>query len=144
MAFGQLDSGTTPQPLSEINMTPLVDVMLVLLIIFIVTAPLLSHSVKINLPKVNAKATATKEPVMVSLDRNLQLFLDNKLITSEGLAAALQARVGSGEQPTVELHVDGDIAYQHVVRLMALVQNVGITKLSFTTEPRNAGASGRI
>ena len=138
MAFGQLDSGAAPQPLSEINMTPLVDVMLVLLIIFIVTAPLLSHSVKINLPKVNARATTTKEPVVVGLGRDLQLFLNNKPITNEGLAAALQARIGSGEQPTVELHVDGDIAYQHVVRLMTLVQNAGITKLSFVTEPVKA------
>jgi biopolymer transport protein ExbD len=143
MAFGQLDGNSAPQPMSEINMTPLVDVMLVLLIIFIVTAPLLSRSVKVSLPKANAKAAATKEPVVISLDRSLQLFLNDKPVTSEGLTAALQAKAGS-EQPAVELHVDGDIAYQHVVRLMALVQNVGITKLSFVTEPHKAGPPGRI
>jgi len=135
MAFGQLDSGGAPQPLSEINMTPLVDVMLVLLIIFIVTAPLLTHSVNINLPKVAAKTSAQKTPVVVSLNQDLQLFLDNKPVSRETLASALRQRIAQGETPGVELHVDGTIAYQHVVRLMATIQNAGITKLSFITLP---------
>jgi biopolymer transport protein ExbD len=135
MAFGQLDSGGSPQPLSEINMTPLVDVMLVLLIIFIVTAPLLTQIVKINLPKVNAKASTTKTPMVVSLNQDLQLYLDNQPVTRETLASTLRMRIGKGEQPGVELHVDGNIAYQHVVRIMALVQDAGITKLSFVTQP---------
>ena len=116
-------------------MTPLVDVMLVLLIIFIVTAPLLNHSVKINLPKVNAGSSAITNPIIISLNQDLQLFLDNIPVSREVLATELRKRVDKGGQPDVELHLDGDIAYQHVVRLMALVQAVGITKLSFITEP---------
>lgn len=135
MAFGQLNDNAAPQPLSEINMTPFVDVMLVLLIIFIVTAPLLTHSVKINLPKVNARTSTINNPIIVSLNRDLQLFLDKMPVSREVLANELRVRVSKGEPPTVELHVDGNIAYQHVVRLMALVQDAGITKLSFMTEP---------
>ena len=135
MAIGQLDSGAAPQPLCEINMTPMVDVMLVLLIIFIVTAPLLTHSVNINLPKVTAKTSALKTPVVVCLNRDLQLFLDNKPVSREVLASALRSRVARGETPGVELHVDGATPYQHVVRLMATVQDAGITKLSFVTLP---------
>ena len=135
MAFGQLDGGGAPQPLSEINMTPLVDVMLVLLIVLIVTAPLLKQSVNINLPKVNAKASVMKAPLVVSLDKELQLYLDSRPVSRESLADTLRTRIGRGEQPSVELHVDGGIAYQHVVRIMAIVQNAGVTKLSFVTEP---------
>ena len=135
MSFGQLDNHASPQPLSEINMTPLVDVMLVLLIIFIVAAPLLTHSIKINLPKVNANTSAQNNPLVVGLNHDLQLFVDKMPVTRDVLAKALRIRVRKGEQPSVELHVDGDIAYQHVVRLIALVQEAGITKLSFVTEP---------
>ena len=135
MAFGQMDSGATPQPLSEINMTPMVDVMLVLLIIFIVTAPLLPHGVRINLPKANATASAAKKQIIVSLDQDQRLFLDNAPVSQELLANELALRARNGGQPTVELHLDGKIAYERVVRLMALVQNAGITKLSFVTEP---------
>jgi len=138
MAFGQLGNNSSPQHMSEINMTPFVDVMLVLLVIFIVTAPLLTHSVKINLPKVNAKASAIKNPIEISLNQDLQLFLDKTPVSREALANELRMRVSKGEQPNVELHVDGDIAYQHVVRLMALIQDAGITKLSFMTEPIRA------
>jgi biopolymer transport protein TolR len=135
MAFGQLDGGGAPQPLSEINMTPLVDVMLVLLIVFIVTAPLLSHSVNINLPKADTKASALNSSITVSLNRDLQLYLDNAPVSREVLVNQLRLKIGKGEKPSVELHVDGAVAYQHVVSLMALVQEAGIGKLSFVTEP---------
>jgi len=141
MAFGQLDGNAPPQPVCEINMTPLVDVMLVLLIIFIVTAPMLTRSVHVNLPKVNARAAAIKGPVVVSLTRELQLFLENRPVSREVLVSELQGRMARGEQPTVELHVDGDIAYNHVVRLMALVQGTGITKIAFMTEPERTGGA---
>ena len=135
MAFGQLDGGGAPQPLSEINMTPLVDVMLVLLIVFIVTAPLLSHSVNINLPKADTKTSALNSSIMVSLNRDLQLYLANAPVSREVLANELRLKVGKGEKPSVELHVDGSVPYQNVVSLMALVQEAGISKLSFVTEP---------
>ncbi len=141
MAFGQLDRGGSSQPMSEINMTPLVDVMLVLLIIFIVTAPLLTHNVKINLPKTQAGASSIQDPIKISLARDAEIYLDGRSITRHELEHALRQQVSRGEQPTVELRADGDLAYQHVVRLMALVQNTGITKISFVTEPGKAEES---
>jgi len=141
MAFGRLERNGSPQPLSEINMIPLVDIMLVLLVIFIVTAPLLTHSLKINLPRADSKTSSVKNAVVVSLNRDLQLFLDDRPITRPELEEILRIRIRGGEQPTVELHADGEIAYQHVVRLMSLLQNAGVTKLSFITDPDKGSAN---
>lgn len=139
MAFGQLDGGGPPQHLSEINVTPLVDVMLVLLIIFIVTAPLLTHKIKLNLPKAKTEASAVQSPMVVSLTRDIQLYLDGQPITGDELETKLRQSLAEGMQPTVELRADGQLHYEHVVHLMALVQNSGVTKISFITEP---GATG--
>lgn len=135
MGFGQLDRGNSPQPMSEINMTPLVDVMLVLLIIFIVTAPLLTHNIKINLPKAQTTASSVQNPLKVSMTRDAQLFLEGNLVTRQGLEDALRRQLAGGAQPTVELRADGDIPYQHVARLMALIQRTGVTRLSFIMDP---------
>ena len=135
MSFGQLDRGESSQPVSEINMTPLVDVMLVLLIIFIVTAPLLTHNIKLNLPKAQVGASSIQHPIKISLAHDGQIYLDGKMVAKGELESELLRQVSKGEQPTVELRADGDLAYQHVVRLMALVQNTGISKVSFITDP---------
>lgn len=136
MAIGQLDRGSIAQPLSEINVTPLVDVMLVLLIIFIVTAPLLTHKVKLNLPKVTTQASTVQNPMVVSLTSAEALYLDGEPISGPGLEAALKRNLAQGIEPTVELRADGELHYQHVVRLMALIQNAGVTKISFLTAPK--------
>lgn len=135
MAFGQLDRGGGSQPISEINMTPLVDVMLVLLIIFIVTAPLLSHNVKVNLPKAGVAASAIQNPIKITLTRDGQLHLNGQSLGERELENALLKEVAKGQQPTVELHADGNLHYERVVRLMALVQNAGISRISFVTDP---------
>lgn len=135
MAFGQLDSGNSSQPISEINVTPLVDVMLVLVIILIVTAPLLTHQIKLNLPKAKTEAATVQHPMVISLTHDGQLFLDANPISSLDFRARLEAAVASGNPPTVELRADGKLEYQQVVQVMALVQNAGITKLAFLTEP---------
>src|SRR5581483_3846094 len=119
MSFGQLDRGESSQPVSEINMTPLGDVMLVLLIIFIVTAPLLTHNIKLNLPKAQVGASSTQHPIKISLAHDGQIYLDGKMVAKGELESELLRQVSKGEQPTVELRADGDLAYQHVVRLMA-------------------------
>ena len=136
MAFGQLDRGGSPQPMHEINVTPLVDVMLVLLVVFIIAAPLLTHNVKLNLPKATAQPSTTlQKPLALSLTKDMQLYLDGKLTSHEALQMRLRELVVANTPPTVELRADGELAYQHVVRLMALVQNAGVTKLSFITAP---------
>ncbi|HET6465225.1 MAG TPA: biopolymer transporter ExbD [Nitrospiria bacterium] len=141
MEFGSMDQDGSPHPLSEINMIPLIDVMLVLLVVFIVTAPLLTRSVKVNLPKADTKTSSVKSAVVISLNRDLELFLDDAPISREELERTLRLRVERGESPTVELHADGEIAYRNIVSLMALLQNAGVTKLSFITEPDNKGAN---
>ncbi|MEQ6342506.1 MAG: biopolymer transporter ExbD [Gammaproteobacteria bacterium] len=141
MAFGQLDRGGAPQPMHEINVTPLVDVMLVLLVVFIIAAPLLTHKVKLNLPKATAQPSSViQKPLVLSLTKDAQLYLDGKPIDHTALRSMLQGLVAANTPPTVELRADGDLAYQHVVRLMALVQSTGVTKLSFITQPEAVGA----
>ncbi len=141
MAFGQLDRGGAPQPMHEINVTPLVDVMLVLLVVFIIAAPLLTHKVKLNLPKATAQPSSViQKPLVLSLTKDAQLYLDGKSINHTALQTMLQGLVAANTPPTVELRADGDLAYQHVVRLMALVQSTGVTKLSFITQPEAVGA----
>lgn len=141
MAFGQLDRGGTPQPMHEINVTRLVDVMLVLLVVFIIAAPLLTNKVKLNLPKASAQPSATLEKrLVVSLTRDAQLHLDGQAISQEALRDTLRERVAKNTPPTVELRADGELAYQHVVRVMALIQSAGVTKLSFITQPEAVAA----
>lgn len=138
MAFGQMDRGNSPQPMSEINVTPLVDVMLVLLVVFIVTAPLLTHKIKLDLPKAQATAEKLQKPRVISLTQNGALHLDDTAVTETELTAKLQAMAGETPQPTIELRADGELAYRHVAKLMAMVQKSGISRVAFTTDPRAA------
>lgn len=136
MAFGQFDRGNSPQPMSEINVTPLVDVMLVLLVIFIVTAPLLTHKIKLDLPKAQATTAKIQKPRVISLTLEGTLHLDDAVITEIDLTARLQGMAKESPQPTVELRADGELAYRYVAKLMAMVQRSGLTKVAFTTDPR--------
>lgn len=138
MAIGQLDRGPAAEPLHEINVTPLVDVMLVLLIIFIVTAPLLTHKIKLNLPQAKTAAAAVLNPIVISLTRAVQLYVDGQQVTGAQLQQQLRQAVAQGASPMVEVRADGALEYAHVVRLMALVQNAGITRVSFVTAPGTA------
>lgn len=144
MAMGPAPTRRTRRgrtPMADINVTPLVDVMLVLLVIFIVTAPLLTHKIKLDLPKAQATATKIQKPHVISLTQDGTLHLDDSAIVETELAARLQVMAGESPQPTIELRADGGIAYRHVAKLMALVQRSGITKVAFTTDPRATQAS---
>lgn len=135
MAFGQLDRDNQPQPLHEINITPLVDVMLVLLVIFIVTAPLLTHTIKLNLPKATAQvAQNDQQRAVVSLTRDA-LYWDSELISLPELEARLGAFTKRG-QPSIVLRADKEVVYQEVIKVIDALQKAGITKLSFSTDPR--------
>ncbi len=124
--------------ISEINMTPLVDVMLVLLIIFIITVPVLTHSVKIDLPRVDNTPNEVKpETINLSVSAEGNIFWNEGQVTFEELEARLN--VESGKQPQPEVHIRGDkaVPYEHVIKTMAAVQRSGILKLGFVTEPGN-------
>ncbi|MBX8554430.1 biopolymer transporter ExbD [Pseudomonas cichorii] len=131
MAFSTQDND---EVLSEINVTPLVDVMLVLLVVFIVTAPLLTNSIPINLPKTEAVAPAEqKDPLVVSIDGQGKVFINKDEIQANLLETNLQAAKAKDAQVRVQLQADNDVNYGEVARAMASIERAGITKLSVIT-----------
>jgi len=131
MSFGN-NSQQQDSMMSEINVTPLVDVMLVLLVIFIVTAPLLApQSLKINLPKTTAVAQETKHKALrLTVDAQGQLILDNQAVSDVQLADVLKQR---GAEAQLQIEADRAVPYGRIAELMALAQRNGISKLSFVT-----------
>ena len=135
MAFGTQDD--TDDVMNEINMTPLVDVMLVLLIIFIITVPVMKHAV-IDLPRASNEALNVKpETVRLSVDAAGGYFINDAPIADEALAPRLREAAAQNPQP--ELHIRGDksVRYERVAQAMATAQQAGLRKIGFITEPRN-------
>lgn len=131
MAFSTQDND---EVLSEINVTPLVDVMLVLLVVFIVTAPLLTNSIPINLPRTEAVAPAEqKDPLVVSIDGQGKLFINKDEIQPDLLQGNLQAAKQKDPDVRVQLQADDGVNYGEVARAMASIEKAGITKLAVIT-----------
>ncbi|MBD8594693.1 biopolymer transporter ExbD [Pseudomonas sp. CFBP 8758] len=131
MAFSTQD---TDEVLSEINVTPLVDVMLVLLVVFIVTAPLLTNSIPINLPKTESVAPAEqKDPLVVSIDGQGKLFINKDEIQPDLLQVNLQNARQKDPDVRVQLQADDGVNYGEVARAMASIEKAGITKLAVIT-----------
>ncbi len=131
MAFGGFDQDAH-QPMSEINVTPLVDVMLVLLVIFIVTTPLFTHAVRINLPQAAAQPMPQKpETVTLAIDERGLVYWNREPIA----LAELRARLA---QPDVRLYADKATRYQELAQVMAAAQNAGLQKMGFITDPNGA------
>ena len=136
MAFGTQDD--TDEVMNEINMTPLVDVMLVLLIIFIITVPVMQHSVNIDLPRASSEQQVVKpETVRLSVDAEGRYYLNDSKISDADLAPRLQAEAARSPQP--DLHIRGDkaVRYERVAQAMAAAQQAGLRKIGFITEPKN-------
>jgi biopolymer transport protein ExbD len=136
MAFGTQDDAD--EVMNEINMTPLVDVMLVLLIIFIITVPVMKHSVNIDLPRAtNQPQDAKPETVRLSIDGQGDYYWNETKIADSDLAPLLRAEGEKQAQP--ELHIRGDksVRYERVAQAMAAAQQAGLHKIGFVTEPRN-------
>jgi biopolymer transport protein ExbD len=141
MAFGG-DFDDDKSTMSEINMTPLVDVMLVLLIIFIIAVPMITHSVKVDLPRDNNTINTIKpETITLSVAANGQLFWNQEIIPLENIELRLQAEAKKEPQPEVHIRGDRKVEYQHVLSAMAAVQRAGILKLGFVSEPVQPSAS---
>ncbi|AEG93531.1 ExbD/TolR family protein [Ramlibacter tataouinensis] len=135
MAFGTQDD--TDEVMNEINMTPLVDVMLVLLIIFIITVPVMKHSVNIDLPRAtNQPQDAKPETVRLSVDADGSYFWNENRIPEQDLPRLLSAEAARNPQP--ELHIRGDkaVRYERVAQAMAAAQQAGLRKIGFITEPK--------
>lgn len=128
--------------MADINVTPLVDVMLVLLIIFMVTAPLLTAGVPVNLPESKAKPLdQDQEPVQISIDDKGTIYLDNTEVTEAGLSPLLEEiAVKRGEdKPQIYLRADMRLAYGKVMRVMGELNRVGLNKVSLVTTPVDGG-----
>ena len=124
-------------PMSEINVTPLVDVMLVLLIIFMITAPLLVAGVPINLPDSRAKALdQDQKPVQISINGNGQVYIDEDAVSANGLNDALETIAEDhrgGEPPQVFLRADRALSYGSVMQVMGELNRVGLNKVALVT-----------
>lgn len=129
-------SNAHTQPMSEINTTPLVDVMLVLLVIFIITAPLLTHAVKIDLPQATSQPLPEKpEVISLAIDAKGNTYWNDALIEQAMLKSRLEDAAKQTPQPELQIRADKETRYQLLSEVMADAQNAGITKLGFISEP---------
>jgi biopolymer transport protein TolR len=136
MAFGRLERTQGPEPMSEINVTPLVDVMLVLVVIFILTAPLLANSIRLELPRAQGtQPGAAPQSVTVSLDKAGQAFLDGEALAQDALAARLKDVAARRPDTEVQLRADAAVPYGRVAELMGAAQAAGLSRIGFVAEP---------
>ena len=134
MSFGTQDD--SDEVMNEINMTPLVDVMLVLLIIFIITVPVMKHSVNVDLPRaVNQQELIKPETVRLSIDADGKYFWNERQVTQEELSPLLQAEAAKDPQPDLHIRGDKNARYEFVAQAMAAAQRAGVRKIGFVTEP---------
>ena len=136
MTFGRLQRSPGPQPMSDINMTPLVDVMLVLVVIFIITAPLLASSIRLDLPRSGA-ATPNDAPAFVTvvLDRAGGTFLDEQPMSPAQLAERLAQAAQRNPDTEIHLRADQAVPYGRVVEVMGAAQKAGLNRIGFVADP---------
>lgn len=129
------------RPLCDINVTPLVDVMLVLVVIFIVTAPLMATAIRVDLPRADAGRAATRaaQPVRLSVDARSALFLDDQPVDEAMLSARLAALAATAPDTEVELRADRAIPYGRIVELMGIAGRAGLTRIGFVADAPTAG-----
>ena len=135
-AFGRLERAPAPKPMSEINVTPLVDVMLVLVVIFIITAPLLASSIRLDLPR--AEGTQPGDAprfVTLVLDRAGQVFLNDQPVAAAQLAERLAATAKQNPETELQLRADQGVPYGRVVEVMGVAHKAGLTRIGFVAEP---------
>ena len=135
MAFGTQDDAD--EVMNEINMTPLVDVMLVLLIIFIVTIPVMKHAVNVELPRASNQRQQDKpQTIQLSVDAQGRYFWNEAEVSDEELPARLSAEAGREPQPELHLRGDRNVRYERVAQAMAAAQQAGLHRIGFITDPR--------
>ena len=135
MAFGRLERTSRTAPMSDINMTPLIDVMLVLLVIFIITAPLMSSSLRLDLPKTaGAKPTDAPTFVTVAVNPQGQLFWGDEAVSGEQLKTRIRESAQRNPATEVQLRADQQVPYGRIAELIGLVQDGGLVRIGFVTE----------
>ncbi|SAL38940.1 ExbD/TolR family protein [Caballeronia concitans] len=141
MAFGGLDNKPNGQPMADINMTPLIDVMLVLLVIFIITAPLFTHAIRLDLPKVSSQAAReTPQTITLSIDDAGKLYWNDTPVTADDMRTRFSAAAKAAEKPELHLRASSGTRYEVVAQVMGAAQQAGIEKIGFVTQPVAPGA----
>lgn len=136
MAFGTQDE--PDEVMNEINMTPLVDVMLVLLIIFIITVPVMKHAVNVELPRATNQAEDAKpQTIRLSVDAKGTYYWNEVKVEDANLPPLLQAAAAKNPQPDLHIRGDKDVRYERVAQVMAAAQQAGVRKIGFIIEPKN-------
>jgi len=137
MAFGNEPIGEDDAPpMAEINMTPLVDVMLVLLIVFMITLPVMQHAVKVSLPVASSQTNQVEpESIHITISATVQIYLNKSPIDLETLAIYTQTAAQKKPQPEIQLRADKNVRYDAVAQVLTTTKRSGITKIAFVTEP---------
>ncbi|HRL21140.1 ExbD/TolR family protein [Alcaligenes sp. SDU_A2] len=136
MAFGSFDNRNSGSALSEINMVPLIDVMLVLLVIFLITAPLLSHSIKIQLPQASSEPIQQDpKSVDLAIDADGQVFINEQPVDLDDLTSVLAPYAKEQPQPELRIRADTDTRYEVLAQVMSRSKASGLTRLGFVTRP---------
>jgi biopolymer transport protein ExbD len=136
MAFGGLEKRQTAAPMAEINMTPLIDVMLVLLVIFIITAPLFTHAIRLDLPKVAAApARQTPQTITLSIDGAGKIYWNGNGLTLDQMRARFVEAGKQQEQPEIQLRAERSTRYEVIAQVMGAAQQAGLERIGFVTDP---------
>jgi biopolymer transport protein ExbD len=136
MAFGGLEKKQTAAPMAEINMTPLIDVMLVLLVIFIITAPLFTHAIRLDLPKVAASPVRqTPQTISLSIDAAGKLYWNGSIVTPAQMRAQFAQAAKQAEQPEIQLRAERSTRYEVIAQVMGAAQQAGLERIGFVTDP---------
>ena len=137
MTFGRLERDKGSAPMSEINMTPLIDVMLVLVVIFIITAPLLASSIKLDLPRADgAKPNDAPKFVMLVLDKAGQAFIDDKPVAAAEISQRFAQIASQNLETELQLRADEAVPYGRVVEVIGAAQKAGLNRLGFVANPK--------
>jgi len=140
MAFGGFDQNKNTHPVSEINMVPLIDVMLVLLIIFMITAPLMTHTIKIDLPKTGGQAQSEPpDAIALSINLDQQLFWNGTQVSRPEFQQRLRQISIQTPQPEVHVRADQAVPYRLIAETLSDAAQAGVTRIGFVAEPDQGG-----
>jgi biopolymer transport protein TolR len=144
MSFGRLERSQGSKPMSDINMTPLVDVMLVLVVIFIITAPLLTNAIKLDLPKTEAaQPVDSSKFVAIVVDKTGQIFLNDQVTSLSQLSESLTKTAQNSKDTEVQLRADEAVPYGKVVEVMGVAQKAGLNRIGFIAEAKTETKSAQ-
>ena len=136
MAFGGFSKASASAPMAEINMVPLIDVMLVLLVIFIITAPLLTHAVKVELPRASSTSNVTQpENIELAIQANGEIYWNGEHVADTQIASRMTSAARLNPQPELHLRADRTTSYEKVAQVISAAAKAGLTKIGFVTEP---------